>query len=204
MLRAYERGLDLAMRWRLTTIVIFFATLGLSVYLFVIIPKGFFPQQDNGLISATSEASQDISFAAMKDRQEALGNIVQADPDVASVAMAIGGSGRAGNNGNLFITLKPRNQRTASAQQIIARLRPKLEKIEGARLFMQAAQDVRLGGRPTRTQFEFTLQDANLDELNEWAPKVLAKMQTLHELRDVATDQQSNGTTLQLKINRDK
>jgi HAE1 family hydrophobic/amphiphilic exporter-1 len=203
MLHAYERGLDVAMRWKLTTLMIFFATLALSVYLFVIIPKGFFPQQDNGLITGTSEASQDISFAAMKQRQEALGKIVQADPDVATVAMAIGGSGRAGNNGNLFITLKPRSERDASAQQIISRLRPKLEKVEGARLYMQAAQDVRLGGRPTRTQFEFTLQDANLDELNEWAPKILGKMQTLSELRDVATDQQSQGTTLQLKINRD-
>jgi HAE1 family hydrophobic/amphiphilic exporter-1 len=203
MLRGYERGLDLAMRWRLTTLTIFFATLALSVYLFVVIPKGFFPQQDNGLITATSEAAQDISFAAMKSRQEALSSIVMADPDVATVAMAIGGSGRAGNNGNLFITLKPRNEREASAQQIITRLRPKLEKVEGARLYMQAAQDVRLGGRPTRTQFEFTLQDANLDELNEWAPKILSKMQTLSQLRDVATDQQSKGTTLQLKINRD-
>jgi HAE1 family hydrophobic/amphiphilic exporter-1 len=203
MLHAYESGLDLAMRWRLTTLMIFFATLGLSVYLFVIIPKGFFPQQDVGLISATSEAGQDVSFAEMKRRQEALGDIVRADPDVATVAMNIGGSGRAGNNGNMFITLKPRDERTASAQQIIARLRPKLEKVEGARLFMQAAQDVRLGGRPTRTQFEFTLQDANLDELNEWAPKILGKMQTLPELRDVATDQQSQGTTLQLNVNRD-
>jgi HAE1 family hydrophobic/amphiphilic exporter-1 len=165
MLRAYERGLDRALRWKFTTLMIFFATLGLSVYLFVIIPKGFFPQQDTGLITATSEAGQDISFADMKRHQEELGKIVQADPDVASVAMVIGGSGRAGNNGNLFITLKPRSERSASAQQIIARLRPKLEKVEGARLFMQAAQDVRLGGRPTRTQFEFTLQDANLDEL---------------------------------------
>jgi hydrophobe/amphiphile efflux-1 (HAE1) family protein len=203
MLHAYERGLDLAMRWRLTTLMIFFATLGLSLYLFVIIPKGFFPQQDVGLISGTSEAAQDISFEAMKSRQEALGKIVMEDPDVASVAMAIGGSGRAGNNGSLFITLKPRNERTANAQQIISRLRPKLDKVDGARLYLQAAQDVRLGGRPTRTQFEFTLQDANLDELNEWAPKILAKMQTLPELRDVATDQQSEGTTLVLKINRD-
>src|SRR6476660_734415 len=191
MLHAYERGLDLAIRWKFTTLMVFFATLGLSVYLFVIIPKGFFPQQDVGLISATSEAGQDISFAAMKQRQEELGKIVMEDPDVASVAMAIGGSGRAGNNGNLFITLKPRSERDASAQQIIGRLRPKLEKVEGARLYMQAAQDVRLGGRPTRTQFEFTLQDANLAELNEWAPKILAKMQTLPELRDVATDQQN-------------
>jgi HAE1 family hydrophobic/amphiphilic exporter-1 len=160
MLHGYERGLDLALRWRFATLMVFFATLGLSVYLFVIIPKGFFPQQDNGLITATSEAGQDISFAAMKQRQEELGKIVMEDPDVASVAMAIGGSGRAGNNGNLFITLKPRDERKASAQQIISRLRPKLEKVEGARLYMQAAQDVRLGGRPTRTQFEFTLQDA--------------------------------------------
>src|SRR5947207_1892790 len=203
MLHGYERGLDLAMRWKFTTLMIFFATLGLSVYLFVIIPKGFFPQQDNGLITATSEANQDISFADMKRRQEELGKIVLADPDVASTAMAIGGSGRAGNNGNLFITLKPRNERKANAQQIIARLRPQLEKVEGARLYMQAAQDVRLGGRPTRTQFEFTLQDANLAELNEWAPKILTKMQTLPELRDVATDQQTNGTKLELKINRD-
>ncbi len=177
MLRGYERGLDVAMRWKFTTLIIFFATLGLSVYLFVIIPKGFFPQQDNGLITATSEANQDISFVDMKRHQEELGKIVMADPDVASVAMAIGGSGRAGNNGNLFITLKPRNDRKANAQQIIARLRPKLEKVEGARLYMQAAQDVRLGGRPTRTQFEFTLQDADLGELNQWAPKILTSRQ---------------------------
>ncbi|HLJ00368.1 MAG TPA: efflux RND transporter permease subunit [Bradyrhizobium sp.] len=203
MLSAYERGLDIALRWRLTTLILFFATIGLSVYLFVIIPKGFFPQQDIGLITSTSEASQDISVAAMKERQEALGAIALADPAVASVAMAIGGNGRAGNNGSVYITLKPLEERDANAMQIIARLRPKLEKVEGARLYMQAAQDVRLGGRPTRTQFEFTLQDANLDELNEWAPKILARMKTLPELRDVATDQQSEGTTLQLNINRD-
>jgi HAE1 family hydrophobic/amphiphilic exporter-1 len=203
MLRAYERGLDLVLRWRLTTLFVFFATLALSVYLFVIIPKGFFPQQDTGLISASSEAAQDISFADMKVHQEELGKIVQSDPDVASVAMSIGGSGGALNTGRMFITLKPRNERNANAMQIIARLRPKLEKVQGARLFMQAAQDIRLGGRATRTQFEYTLQDANLGELNEWAPKILAKMQTLPELRDVASDQQTKGTTLTLTIDRD-
>jgi len=203
MLHAYERGLDLALRWRLTTLGIFFATLALSVYLFVIIPKGFFPQQDTGLITGTSEAAQDISFADMKRHQEELGKIVQEDPDVATVAMAIGGNGGALNTGRVFVTLKPRDERTANAQQIIARLRPKLEKVEGARLFMQAAQDVRLGGRPTRTQFEYTLQDANPNELNEWAPKILNKMKTLPELRDVATDQQTQGTTLTLTIDRD-
>ncbi|HEU0147491.1 MAG TPA: efflux RND transporter permease subunit, partial [Bradyrhizobium sp.] len=203
MLRAYERGLDFALRWKFATLLVFFATLGLSVYLFILIPKGFFPQQDVGLITATSEASQDISFQAMQSRQEALAKIVMEDPGVASIAMNIGGSGRAGNNGNMFITLKPVGERDASAQQIIGRLRPKLDKVEGARLYMQAAQDIRLGGRPTRTQFEFTLQDANLGELNEWAPKVLDKMKTLPQLRDVATDQQTNGTTVQLSINRD-
>jgi len=203
LLHGYERILDLALRWSLTTLCIFFATLALSVYLFIVIPKGFFPQQDNGFLTATSETSQDISFADMKRHQEELGAIVQHDPAVDSIAMFIGGGGSALNTGRLYITLKPRSERDASAQQIIARLRPKLEKVEGARLFMQASQDVRLGGRATRTQFEYTLQDANLDELNEWAPKILAKMRTLPELRDVATDQQTQGTTLTLTINRD-
>jgi len=203
MLRSYERGLDLALAWKGTTLVIFFATIGLSVYLFMIIPKGFFPQQDNGFLTGVSEASQDISFAEMKRHQEELSEIVQADPAVESIAMFIGGGGTALNSGRMYITLKPHDERDVDAQQIIARLRPKLAKVEGARLYLQASQDVRLGGRATRTQFEFTLQDANLTELNEWAPKILAKMQTLPQLRDVATDQQTEGTTLQLTIDRD-
>jgi hydrophobic/amphiphilic exporter-1 (mainly G- bacteria), HAE1 family len=203
MLRSYERGLDLALDWSKTTLVVFFITVGLSVYLFTIIPKGFFPQQDNGFLTGVSQASQDISFAAMKKHQEVFSNIVQADPAVESIAMFIGGGGTALNSGRLYITLKPHDERNADAQQIIARLRPKLAKVEGATLYLQASQDVRLGGRATRTQFEFTLQDANLDELNQWAPKILAKMQTLPELHDVATDQQTEGTTLQLKIDRD-
>jgi HAE1 family hydrophobic/amphiphilic exporter-1 len=203
MLHAYERGLDLALRWKLATLLIFFATIALSVHLFMIIPKGFFPQQDNGFLTGVSEASQDISFAEMKRKQEELSAIVQADPAVDSIAMFIGGGGTALNSGRMYITLKPHDQRDVDAQQIIARLRPKLEKVEGAKLYLQASQDVRLGGRATRTQFEFTLQDANLAELNEWAPKILAKMQTLPQLRDVATDQQTEGTTLGLTINRD-
>ena len=203
MLNAYARGLDRALRWKLTTLCIFFATLALSVYLFIIIPKGFFPQQDNGFLTGTSEAAQDISFADMKRHQEELSQIVQADPAVDSIAMFIGGGGTALNSGRMYVTLKPHDQRNANAQQIIARLRPKLEKVEGARLYMQASQDVRLGGRATRTQFEFTLQDANLDELNEWAPKILAAMQKLPQLRDVATDQQTQGTTLTMTIDRD-
>jgi HAE1 family hydrophobic/amphiphilic exporter-1 len=183
--------------------MVFFATLALSVILFIAIPKGFFPQQDNGLLTGASQAAQDISFADMKLKQEELGKIVMDDPDVYSVAMAIGGGGSALNTGRLYITLKPRNERTALAPQIIARIRAKADKVEGAKLYLQASQDVRLGGRATRTQFEYTLQDANLAELNEWAPKILAKMETLPQLRDVATDQQTKGTTLTLTIDRD-
>ena len=203
MLYWYERGLNVVMRWRFTTLMVFFATLALSVILFIAIPKGFFPQQDNGLLTGASQAAQDISFADMKRKQEELGKIVMGDPDVYSVAMAIGGGGSALNTGRLYITLKPRNERTALAPQIIARIRAKAEKVEGAKLYLQASQDVRLGGRATRTQFEYTLQDANLAELNEWAPKILAKMETLPQLRDVATDQQTKGTTLTLTIDRD-
>ena len=204
MLSAYERGLDLCLRFRFVTLMVFFATLGLTVYLFMIIPKGFFPQQDTGLIFGTSEASQDTSFQDMYRHQEELGKVVQADPDVATVAMALGFGGYAANNGRLFITLKPRDERESSAQQIIARLRPKLDKVEGARLFLQAAQDVNVGGRASRTQFQYTLQDADLDELGQWSPKILDKLKTLPQLRDVASDQQSEGTTLTLDINRDQ
>ncbi|WP_409191742.1 multidrug efflux RND transporter permease subunit [Bradyrhizobium sp. RDM4] len=203
LLGAYGRGLDVALRHSFVTLCIFFATVALSVYLFILIPKGFFPQQDNGFLTAVSEMPQDISFTEMKRRQVELNTIVQADPAVDSIAMFIGGGGTALNSGRMYITLKPLAQRDAGAQQIIARLRPKLAKVEGAKLYMQASQDVRLGGRATRTQFEFTLQDANLDELNEWAPKILDEMKTLPQLRDVATDQQTEGTTVQLRINRD-
>lgn len=203
MLRGYEWGLDLVLRWRFATLCVFFGTVALSVYLFVVIPKGFFPQQDVGLITGITEGGQDISFAEMSRIQAGIGEIIQKDPAVASIAMAIGGGGNALNNGRMFITLKPRDERDVSAQQIIARLRPQFDKLEGARVFLQAAQDVRLGGRATRTQFEYTLQDANLDELNSWAPKILEKLKTLPELRDVATDQQTQGTTLTLTIDRD-
>src|SRR5262249_33482737 len=152
------------------------------------------------------EAAQDISFAEMMRKQEALGEVVAADPAVATIAMAIGAGGSTSsiNNGRMFITLKPKGQRDASASEVIARLRPKLEKVEGAKLFLQASQDVNVGGRASRTQFQYTLQDANIDELNALAPKILDKLKTLPELRDVATDQQMAGTTLTVDINRDQ
>ena len=206
MLRAYERGLDVVLRHQFVTLCVFVATLVVTGYLFVTIPKGFFPQQDTGLITGVSEAAQDVSFAEMKRRQEAIGDIVGKDPAVATYAMSIGAGGgvAAVNNGRIFITLKPRSERDVSADQVIARLRPQLERVEGARLFMQAAQDVNVGGRLSRTQFQYTLQDSNFDELNEWAPKVLEKLKTIPELRDVASDQQMSGTALTLTIDRDQ
>jgi hydrophobic/amphiphilic exporter-1 (mainly G- bacteria), HAE1 family len=204
LLRAYERGLDVVLRFRFTTLCVFFATVALSGYLFVVIPKGFFPQQDIGLLTGISEAGQDASPAAMMKYQQALGEIVLKDPAVEHVGMFIGGSGNVSNNGRMFITLKPREERSENADQIIARLRRELDKVPGARLFLQAAQDVRVGGRASRTQFQFTLQGADIEQLNEWAPKMLAKLKGLPELRDVATDQQTEGTTLTLKVNRDQ
>jgi HAE1 family hydrophobic/amphiphilic exporter-1 len=204
LLHTYERGLDVALKFRFATLMIFFAFLALSIVLFVVIPKGFFPQQDTGQINGVSQAAQDASFAQMAQRQAALGAIVLKDPAVAHVAMSIGGTGNALNAGRMFITLKPRDQRTASADQVIARLGPQLDKVEGAKLFMQVAQDLTVGGRASRTQYQYTLQGSDSGALNAWAPKMLAKLQTLSELRDVATDQQTAGTTLTLTFDRDQ
>ena len=196
MLDAYRRSLDVALHYRRVTLSVFMLTVCLSGYLFYVIPKGFFPIQDTGLIIGTSEAAQDISFAAMESRQLALGRVVQSDPAVASIAMVAGATGnQTQNNGRMYITLKPIGIRHASALQVIQRLQPKLAKVEGAALFLQPAQDVRVGGRPTRSLFQYTLQDASLDELDQWAPKVLAKLKTLPQLTGVATDQQTGGTT---------
>ena len=204
LLHLYERGLDLCLRFRFITLMVFFATIVATVYLFIAIPKGFFPNQDTGLLYGTSEGAQDISFADMMTKQEALGKIVQADPAVDTVAMAVGLGGSALNNGRFFIQLKPADERDASADQVIARLRKKLDVVEGAKLFLQSAQDVNVGGRPSRTQYQYTLQDADLDELTTWSPKVLEKLKELSLLRDVATDQQSDGSTLTLDIDRDQ
>src|ERR1700678_4050510 len=140
----------------------------------------------------------------MMQHKEALGAIVMRDPAIAHVAMAIGGAGNPSNTGRMFITLKPRDQRTATADQIITRLGPQLDEIEGAKLFLQAAQDVTVGGRSSRTQYQYTLQDSDFGELNTWAPKMLARMQTLPELRDGASDQEAAGTTLTLTAGRDE
>ena len=201
--RGYERSLDLALRFRFVTLLVFFATLAATAALFVIIPKGFFPQQDTGLIIGTSEAAQDISFSEMIRRQEAVLEVIGRDPAVQSYSAQIGGN-NALNAGRVYITLKPHGERDGTIYDVIGRLRPELSKVTGVRMFLQAAQDINVGGRQSRTQFQYTLQDANTATLNEWSPKVLEKLRSLPELRDVASDQQNGGGVLTLTIDRDQ
>ena len=207
LLAGYRVTLDLALRFRFITLMTFFATMGLSAYLFTIAPKGFFPPQDTGVILGTSEGAQDISFTRMLALQRALTDVIAADPDTAAYAanMGSGLTGQTSNNGRVFIALKPWEERTGgSAQAFIARNRPKLAKVEGGQLFLQAIADVRTGGRVSKTEFQYTLQDASLEELQVWAPKVLDRLRRLPILRDVTTDQQAGGTTATIVIDRDK
>jgi HAE1 family hydrophobic/amphiphilic exporter-1 len=205
LLSFYRVTLDVALRHRFVTLMVFFATVALTVTLYVRIPKGFFPEQDNGIVYAISEAAQDVSFAEMERRQLALGRIVSDDPDVCCWGSVIGAgqAGQSGNTGRFFITLKPFGERRASAQQVVRRISDKAQNVIGARIYLQASQDVRVGARITRTAYEYTLQDADVTELYTLAPKVLAKLRALPQLRDVATDQQMNGATAIVTIDRD-
>ena len=201
---SYARGLDWVLKRQLLMMGVFVATLISTVVLFVMIPKGFVPQQDVGIILGISEAAQDISFADMAKRQAQVARIVSEDPDVVAVVSSVGTSGvQTMNSGRLFINLKPRRERDASGDEIIARLREKLSSVVGIVLYMQVPQDVNVGGRVSRTQYQYTLQDADIEELNNWAPRMLAKMRALPELRDVGSDQQIEGATLSLTIDRD-
>jgi hydrophobe/amphiphile efflux-1 (HAE1) family protein len=203
LLAGYTRGLDFCLDHKRATLTVFLITVAATVFLYIEIPKGFFPQQDTGIISGLSDAPQDISFDEMVRRQHALMDIVAKDPDIESYGTGLGGS-RPVNNGFVVIGLKPRDQRSASADQIINRLRPQLAKVPGATLFMQAAQDLNVGGRTTRTQYQYTVQDSDINELNQWAPKLLAELQKLPMLRDVASDQQTSSGMLSLTIDRDQ
>jgi hydrophobe/amphiphile efflux-1 (HAE1) family protein len=207
LLGGYRRTLDIALRYKPITGMIFLATLCLTGYLYIVIPKGFFPSQDTGVVFGVTEGSQDISFREMSKIQEQLQAIVAADPDTSGYGSSVGAGvgGQTGNNGRIYIALKPWDERVGgSAQNYIARLRPKFAAVSGGAAFLQAAQDIRVGGRLTKTEFQYTLQDANFDELFSWGPKVLAKLQTLPMLRDVTSDQQTGGTTTTLVIDRDK
>jgi hydrophobe/amphiphile efflux-1 (HAE1) family protein len=206
MIGFYRRTLDIALRHHRITFLVFLGTVSLSVYLYVVIPKGFFPPQDNGILLGVAEARQDISFKDMVKVEQRVGDIVAKDPDTAAYVASMGGgfAGATNNMGRLFIALKPIDQRVGgSLQDYVNRLRPKTDKVEGARLFLQPIPDVRVGARLAKTEYQYTLQDANLDELYSWAPKILAGLQSLPMLRDVTSDQQNGGTTATLVINRD-
>jgi HAE1 family hydrophobic/amphiphilic exporter-1 len=203
MLAGYTRGLDICLDHKRTTLLTFIITVAATVLLYIYIPKGFFPQQDTGIISGLTDAPQDISFDEMVRRQHLVTDIISKDPDVASYGTGIGGN-RPLNNGFLIMGLKPRDERKSDADQIITRLRPQLAKVPGIQLFVQAAQDLNVGGRTSRTQYQYTLQDSDINELNEWAPKLLTALQKLPSLKDVASDQQTSSGMLSMTIDRDQ
>jgi hydrophobe/amphiphile efflux-1 (HAE1) family protein len=203
LLDHYTRGLDFVLRHQRATLLSFLATVTIAGLMYVIVPKGFFPQQDTGIIQGLTDAPQDVSFNEMLRLQRRITDVVSQDPGVASWAAFVGG-GRPLNNGFVILGLKPRDERDATADQIIDRLRRKIGAVPGGTLFMQASQDLNVGGRLSRTQYQYTLQDANLDELNTWAPRMLGELKNLPQLRDVASDQQSSSTKLALVIDRDQ
>ena len=206
LLAGYRRTLDIALRFQFVTLMVFLGTVVLTGVLYTQIPKGFFPTQYTGVMLGITEAGQDVSFGEMARRQVIAADIVAQDPAVLAVSSSIGAGlgGQTGNNGRLWISLKNFEDRHDDAQQVIARLRGKLSGVEGLRVYFQAAQDISVGGRLARTQYQYTLQDADLGELFEWAPKILGIMQKLPMLRDLATDQQVAGTTATLTIDRDR
>jgi len=199
----YTRGLDFVLRHQRATLLTFIATVAVAVMLYVVVPKGFFPQQDTGIIVGLTDAPQDVSFDEMVRLERRLTEVIARDPAVASWGAFVGG-GRPLNNGFVVVGLKPRDERDATADQVINRLRGKIAAVPGGTVFLQAAQDLNVGGRTSRTQYQYTLQDANIDELNEWAPRLLEELKKLPELRDVASDQQSSSTMVSLVIDRDQ
>ncbi|HEY2184244.1 MAG TPA: efflux RND transporter permease subunit [Xanthobacteraceae bacterium] len=205
LLALYETGLKVVLRHRFLTLMVMLGTIAVTGYLYVQIPKGFFPQQDTGLIIGLSEAAQDISFQAMSERQQAVINAVLEDPAVDTVGAAIGAGGGnfTLNTGRVFIALKPKEQRDASADQVIRRLTARLANIQGIALYMQAAQDITIGGRIAKTQYQYTLADADPGELTHWAPLFLDKLKALPGITDVTTDQLNAGPLLDITINRD-
>ncbi len=197
----YSRALDRVLEHKLITLLVFVGTAALAVYFYATAKTGFFPQQDTGFLSGVMLTSQDSSFAKAKDKIQAVGSTVAADPAVSGLGMFVGNGGA--NQANLFIALKPKDEgRTASADEVIARLRPKLGDLIGVQAFLQAAQDINIGGRAGQAQYQYTLSDPNLEELNTWSPRLLAQLKTQPELKDVSSDQQTNGRSVNLTIDR--
>jgi multidrug efflux pump len=204
ILHWYEVTLAVALRHSVITFVVAILAVALNVYLFIHVPKGFFPQQDTGRMSGNMQSDQATSFQTMQTRLAQMIAIVKSDPAVDNViGFTGGGGGTTINSARMFISLKPLDQRRISADGIIARLRPKFSKFSGATLYLQAMQDVRVGGRSSAAQYQFTLQSDNIKDLDDWAPRLLQEMRKIPILTDVNTDQQDNGQQAYLDYDRD-
>ncbi len=204
IIAAYGRTLKWVLKHQTATLVVAVATLVLTVLLYIIVPKGFFPVQDTGAIQGISEAPQSVSFPAMAERQQELSKVILKDPAVESLSTFIGvdGTNTSLNTGRILINLKSLEKRKATASEVIRRLQPELAKVEGITLFMQPVQDLTVNATVSRTQFQYTLDDPNADELNSWAPRLGDTLRTSPELRDVSTDQQDRGLRVALSIDR--
>ncbi|HXN25284.1 MAG TPA: multidrug efflux RND transporter permease subunit [Candidatus Dormibacteraeota bacterium] len=206
-LHSYDDGLRWVLGHQPLTLAITIAIVCLNIYLYIIVPKGFFPQQDTGRLGGGIQAEQDISFSLMQQKQKQINDIVIADPAVDTTVSFTGGGRGGTNTGNIFVQLKPigsgPNQRKLTADQVIARLRPKLATVPGATVFLQATQDIQIGGRMANSQYQYSLQAENLRDLLDWGPRMLAKFRSLPELRDVSTDLQNHGLDAYLVIDRD-
>ena len=204
MLWLYTRCLDFVLRFKAATLAVAIATLFLTVYLYIVVPKGFFPQQDTGTLSGTTEAPADISFQAMVERQRALAEVLLKNPDVASFSSKVGVSGNSPmNNGSFFIDLKPVPGRKHTVDQVMAALRTEAAAVEGIALHLQPVQDIKVGGRMSKSQYQYTLSDKDVSELNDFAPRLLERLKSLRQLQDVATDQAAGGLEARLIIDRD-
>jgi multidrug efflux pump len=204
MIDFYGRTLRVVLRFRTITLLVAACTLVLTIVLYIIIPKGFFPIQDTGVIQGISQAPQSISYTAMAEKQKELADVILRDPAVASLSSFIGadGTNTTLNSGRMSINLKPLQDRDLNAEDVIRRLQKSLEHIQGIHLYMQPVQDITVDDRVTRTQYQYTLEDANSAELNQWTSKFVAELKKLPELEDVATDQQTDGRALSLTIDR--
>jgi HAE1 family hydrophobic/amphiphilic exporter-1 len=198
---SYARGLDKVLEYKFITLMVFLATAAAAVVLYATVSTGFFPQQDTGFISGVMVTAQDASFEKTSEKVQLVAAVLKQDPAIAGFNMSIGSS--SSNQANVNISLKPKDDgRKANADQVIARLRPKLAQLIGVQTFLQASQDINIGGRAGRAQYQYTLSDSDLTELNTWAPKLLAALQALPQLKDLSSDQQSQAAAINLTIDR--
>ncbi len=201
--RFYARTLRLVLRHRRTTLATLLVTIALNIYLFIIVPKGFFPQQDTSRLAGSVVAQQDVSFNELRNKLNAYVQIILKDPARVNVMSFTGSFSTASNAGRMFVILKPMEERDETSDQVIARLRPKLAQVPGSSLYLQTAQELQIGGRMASAQYQYTLQGDDVALLNEWAPRLLAKLQTLPQLKEVNSDQQIHGLRMDVVVDRD-